>query len=132
MRALLYLILPVFLFAGVSERAEARLGESVTRGVVDLAEVASTPSRPRSETRRVILRVFGPRHGPAAVRVAWCESRLDRRALGAAGERGLFQIHPVHFGWVDERRLWEPRYNARIALRLSRGGRDWSPWTCRP
>lgn len=27
-------------------------------------------------------------------RVAWCESRFDPSAVGAAGEIGLFQLHP--------------------------------------
>lgn len=29
--------------------------------------------------------------------IAWCESRFDATAIGASGERGSFQIHPVHF-----------------------------------
>ena len=68
------------------------------------------------------------------MRVVACETggTYDRHALGDAGERGLFQIHPVHFRWVDEARLFERSYNARIAYRLSRGGRDWRAWTCRP
>lgn len=79
----------------------------------------------------VIRRVFGPTAG-AAIRVASCESHLYPRAVGAAGERGLFQIHPVHFGWLDEWRLFEPAYNSRIAYRMSRGGTDWSAWACQP
>jgi soluble lytic murein transglycosylase-like protein len=68
------------------------------------------------------------------MRVASCETggTFNPRAVGRAGERGLFQIHPVHFGRLDERRLFERRYNARVAYRMSRGGRDWSPWTCQP
>jgi Lysozyme like domain len=87
-----------------------------------------------AENRRIICQVFtGWRCGPA-LRVARCETggTFYARALGRAGERGLFQIHPVHFRTFDRRRLFEPRYNARAAFRLSRGGRDWSPWTCRP
>jgi hypothetical protein len=80
---------------------------------------------------RVVCDVFGPRCADALA-VARCESRLYPRARGAAGERGIFQIHPVHFGWLDESRLWEPRYNARIAFRMSRGGRSWRAWTCSP
>lgn len=86
---------------------------------------------PTARARIAICHVFGSRCA-AAVRVARCESHLNRYALGSAGERGLFQIHPVHFGWVDERRLFEPYYNARIAYRLSRGGRTWRAWTCQP
>lgn len=57
---------------------------------------------------------------------------MSPRALGSAGERGLFQIHPVHFARFDPGRLFQPRYNARAAFVLSRGGRDWTPWTCKP
>lgn len=82
--------------------------------------------------RSAICSVFtGSRCGPA-IRVARCESRLYPRAVGSAGERGLFQIHPVHFRTFSARRLFEVLYNVRAAFRLSRGGRDWSPWTCRP
>lgn len=68
------------------------------------------------------------------MRVVACETgrTYDAHAIGRAGERGLFQIHPVHFGWADPARLFERRYNALVAYRLSHAGRDWSPWTCRP
>ena len=87
----------------------------------------------RAQVRATICEVFGPRCAPA-VRVALCETggTLDPLARGRAGERGLFQIHPIHFRWLDEARLWLPGYNSLIAWRLSRGGRDWSAWTCRP
>ena len=81
--------------------------------------------------KATICEVFGPRCGPS-LRVAYCESNLNPRAVGRAGERGLFMIHPVHFGWLNEAELWLPGYNALIAYRLSRGGRDWRHWTCKP
>lgn len=67
-----------------------------------------------------------------ALRIVDCETghTYSGRTRGSAGERGWFQIHPVHFGWLDENRLWDVRYNSSIARRLSRHGRDWSPWTC--
>lgn len=82
--------------------------------------------------RAAICQTFRP--CSPALHVARCESHLDRFAVGSAGERGLFQIHPVHFGWAKPRRLFESLYNARVAFRLSRGGRDWSAWSwrCRP
>jgi soluble lytic murein transglycosylase-like protein len=79
-----------------------------------------------------IRAVFPATTEDAAIRVARCESRLYARAVGSAGERGLFQIHPVHFAWASPARLFDPFYNARVAYRLSRAGRSWSHWTCRP
>jgi len=105
----------------------------------------SLASPVRSETtssaRRVIHSVFGSQ-SREAIRVARCESKLDPRAVGGAGELGLFQIHPSHFGktlrsragkiTVRARRLLDPIYNARVALVLSHGGTRWRPWTCQP
>lgn len=70
------------------------------------------------------------------MRVVDCETggTYNPRSLGRAGERGLFQIHPVNWApmHLNPGRLFERRYNARAAFRLSHGGTDWSPWTCRP
>jgi hypothetical protein len=102
--------------------------------VLALVIVDGATAVDRHRIRSTICSVFtGTRCGPA-IRVATCETggTLDPHARGRAGERGLFQIHPVHFGWVDEARLWQPLYNARIAYRLSRGGRSWRAWTCQP
>lgn len=81
--------------------------------------------------KAVIQHVFGDRWA-YAYKIAGCETgwTYDAEALGAAGERGIFQIHPVHFGWLDEGRLWDVRYNARIAYRMSRRGTSWTAWTC--
>ena len=106
--------------------------------VVVLALASAAESAPLTP-RAAICQVFRP--CAPALRVAACESagwrpgerlRFYTYALGAAGERGLFQIHPVHFGWLNEQRLFDPLYNARIAYRLSRGGTSWRHWTCRP
>ena len=83
-----------------------------------------------AETKRVVCRVFRARCG-AAWRVVLCESRGNPRAVGGAGERGLFQIHPIHFRWAQPHRLFDPTWNAKVAYRLSRGGTNWSHWTCR-
>ena len=102
--------------------------------VLLLVVVASArAATPRARAAAVVCDVFGSRCS-AAMRVAKCETggTYDRHAIGGAGERGLFQIHPVHFGRLDESRLFELRYNALFAFRLSSGGRDWSAWTCRP
>ena len=81
----------------------------------------------------IIHQVFGQNAG-AALAVAWCETggTLDPTVVGAAGERGLFQIHPTHWFWLDEDRLFDPLYNAQMAYELSRGGTNWSSWSCQP
>lgn len=75
----------------------------------------------------VILDVFGPA-APAACAVAWCESHWDPNATGSQGERGLFQIHPAFHSDAT----YDPYGNAVAAYRISRGGTDWSQWTCKP
>lgn len=86
----------------------------------------------------VIGRRFGP-HAGKALRVARCESGFDPRAIGEAGERGWFQIHPVHWDsgkglvrqmGIDPATLFDPVVNTEVAYKLSRGGTDWSAWTC--
>lgn len=91
--------------------------------LVALALVGEARATPRSD----VCAVFGSRCAKAWA-VAYCESRGNPRAVGSAGERGLFQIHPVHFGWAHPWLLFVPRYNARAAFRLSRGGTNWKPW----
>lgn len=90
---------------------------------------------------RIICTIF--KHCQYAVRIASCETggTFNPRARGRAGERGWFQIHPVHFGrtlrssagrvHVNPDRLYDPAYNTWVAWVLSDGGRNWTPWTCR-
>ena len=101
-------------------------------GAAPMVGLSPSESAHRTEAVQAIRQVFGVR-APAAIRVASCETggTFDPRALGRAGERGIFQIHPVHFSWASPRRLFEPLYNARVAFRLSRGGTSWRAWTCR-
>ena len=37
------------------------------------------------------------------LRIAWCESRFDPGARGAAGLAGVFQFAPITWAWVAER-----------------------------
>lgn len=64
---------------------------------------------------------------PAALAVFWCESKWSPNATGAAGERGLAQIHPIHHDST-----FDPLGNMLAAYRISSGGYDWSAWSCRP
>jgi len=71
-----------------------------------------------------------------ALAVAWCEmgGKWEPRALGGYGERGVFQLHPIHaWRWSD---YWEgsmiPSRNAEMAYSLFLSlGSMWSPtWSC--
>lgn len=79
----------------------------------------------------IVQQVFGPQAG-AALAVAWCESKLNPVAIGSTGERGLFQVHPIHaYRWPDFWAAWsDPQRNAEYAYELSAGGSNWSPWAC--
>jgi hypothetical protein len=69
------------------------------------------------------------------LRVVGCETGgtfnpwARNRRSGAAG---YFQVIARWHPWVNLRRLFEPFYNARVAYRISHGGRDWSAWECKP
>jgi len=100
---------------------------------------------------KVIRKLFGSR-SPSALGVASCETggRLGWTfATGRAGEKGIFQIHPIWryrfeqvtgYGWHQ---AYLPKANAKFAYWLSSqrdrqgrvipgsGGTDWHHWTCR-
>lgn len=75
----------------------------------------------------VIVEVFGYLAYDACY-VSYIESKWRAGETGALGERGYFQIHPIH---PDS--TYDPRGNALAAYRLSKGGTDWCTawkWTC--
>lgn len=65
--------------------------------------------------------------------VFWCESKFNPAAVGSAGERGIPQIHPVHFPAMRKLGL-SPESSSDLvqyAVRMwERSG--WGPWSCRP
>lgn len=68
-----------------------------------------------------------------ALSVVQCESNFNPGVVGGAGERGLFQIHPVHvpnlgsYGGWDA--MFDPASNIAYAHALWSGS-GWGPWTC--
>jgi hypothetical protein len=91
----------------------------------------------RAKVCAIILSIFGV-HGHAAVAVATCESRLDPKAVNSSRHVGLFQVsyywhhRPGESFAQFRQRLIDPRRNALVAYRLSKGGTTWQAWTCRP
>jgi hypothetical protein len=88
--------------------------------------------QPTSDIESLICQTF-VNDCAKALSVAWCESNHNPSVVGGAGERGLFQIHPVHIpnlssygGWDA---MFDPSANIAYAFDLySRAG--WGPWTC--
>jgi hypothetical protein len=77
---------------------------------------------------RISLAVFGPR-APLARCIAHYES-TDGAHLYNGSNLGPWQINVTAHPWVNPRRVvtdwW---YSARVAYRISAGGRDWSAWS---
>jgi len=76
--------------------------------------------------RQLVASIFPSWAVDTALRIIQCESKGNPGATGGHGERGLFQIHPVH---PDS--TYDPAGNVQAAYRISAGGQDWSAWTCR-
>lgn len=66
-----------------------------------------------------------PGSAPTAACIAGFESGGNPNATGAAGERGLWQIHPA-WGALS---TYSPSGNAAAAVRISGNGSNWSPWS---
>lgn len=73
-----------------------------------------------------------PRHAQMAAQVALLESggRARARALtGREDSRGLWQINVRAHPQYARRDLFNPAVNAQAAVRISRNGTNWQPWT---
>jgi LysM repeat protein len=60
-----------------------------------------------------------------AAEIAMAESSGRQFATGPVGERGYWQIHPIH-GALS---TYDPLGNAKAAVIISDDGRNWTPWT---
>jgi hypothetical protein len=63
--------------------------------------------------------------------IAMRESRGHRGAISRTNDYGLFQFNKATWGnqsWWNEKRLLKRLYNAKIAYKISEGGRTWYPW----
>lgn len=89
----------------------------------------------RLETNAVyaITKAFNPigRTGEA-LRVARCESTLNRFARNSGGYSGLFQLGSHHFYRLRGLPWYHAYANARAAAEIVRGDGGWGQWVCRP
>jgi hypothetical protein len=84
-----------------------------------------------------IHKAFGPEHFTDAVRIAYCESRLDPGAVNRANrnktvDRGLFQLNDggtMQRLGVTAKEAFNPKINAAAAKILFED-RGWQPWSC--
>ena len=124
--------------ARAAEQRAARLASQVK---VARAEAKVARRSVGSPSPLVAIRqVFGPT-ADRAIRVAYCETAgtlsataanpTDRHSDGSLGSWGLFQIGSVHRERGESvaafrARMFDPLANARMAYRLSDGGRSFS------
>lgn len=93
--------------------------------------LAASAGRPQPVLiAKISKQVFGPRWRTAAC-IAHYES-TDGAHLVNGSNLGPWQVNVLAHPWASARRLvsdwW---YAARVAFRISKGGRDWSAWSTR-
>jgi len=111
-------------------------GDGTEQGVV-FAEAVPLEEReklPPEDIKEYIKWVFG-KHGEEALKVAYCESRFHANSVGGVGERGLFQIHPIHTQRIEKLGLsfddmFNPYRNTDVAYNIFKEQGNWSAWSC--
>jgi soluble lytic murein transglycosylase-like protein len=79
---------------------------------------------------RELARKVGFPDPDLATAVAVAESGGNALAVGDFGRSfGLWQIHTPAHPQFSAQSLFDPDYNARAALSISKNGADWKPWT---
>lgn len=126
----------------LSER-EPKAEQTVRSGarlVGALPSAGEPASLSESAAVRAIRQVFPG--NARALKVAWCESRRDPRAVSPTGDYGLFQLNrrtwdparnprarPYWPRGKDWRHVFDPVVNARVAWAISKRGTDfWTHW----
>lgn len=97
-------------------------------GANPIIDVVSGHRSGVEQWRDLVASVFPAWAVDDVLRVMACESNGDPWATGAAGERGLLQIHPRYHADAT----YDPEGNLRAAYRISNGGQSWAAWTCKP
>jgi hypothetical protein len=107
--------------------------------VLDRKKASKKPSRGgfscRNQLARTIHKAGFRGHN---IREAWAiamrESNGRPETLSNGVDHGLFQFNYPAWGdepWWDTSALLTADYNAKVAFRLSDGGRNWGPWGMR-
>ncbi len=83
---------------------------------------------------RALTRELGFAKPKVAAAIAMAESAGDPSAVGKnrkprSFDRGLFQINSRWHAEVSDRCAYDAQCNAREALRISDGGRNWRQWS---
>lgn len=97
------------------------LGAVVTAATVGPPHEA--PPYTVEQWRPLVASIFPEHAVDTMLALIACESGGDPNVTGAAGERGLAQIHPLH---ADS--TYDPEGNIRAAYRISSGGESWAAW----
>lgn len=102
--------------------------------VIEVRDQREHPAT-RYEVYAAAVAAFPSEHVELVQVIAWCESRGDASKVGAAGEAGVMQIHPVHrelvrrlgYSWAQ---MFELGPNMAVAAYIA--ARDgFGPWACR-
>jgi len=94
-------------------------------------------NRKQADAVLVIAETFGESYFKHAIKVAWCESRLNPAAVNGSNtngtvDRGLFQLNDggtMQRLGVDKQEAFDARVSALAALVLFED-RGWQPWVC--
>lgn len=90
------------------------------------ASPATAPTSLTVEEKQAIVAEHFPEQADFAWDVVLCESGASRRAVGSAGERGAFQVHPLHGPVPDD---FEGQVKQARDLYERYG---WVIWSCKP
>lgn len=102
------------------------------------AELPSSVTRWKQLVSDVFNGTCAPWVVDDALHIIACESVGDPDAYnGATGVSGLFQMHPMWHGQLDDLgysgvSVFDPHANAALAAWLWRTTGGWSHWACRP